>query len=115
MTEAEAKITINTERLRKARERLGWSQRELARQSGINEVQIGRYEKAQADPSATYLAIIAEKLEVSMDYLAGLTDDPRGHLGDGQLTDDEQELVEAFRRGGYGAVMRLLADRFEKS
>lgn len=114
MTEAEVQVSIRTDRLRDTRERLGLSQRELARRSGIGDAQINRYEKGLTDPTGSSLKLIASTLNVSVDYLLELADDPRGQFGDGELDADEQAIVEAFRRDGDAGVAQWLADRLKK-
>src|SRR5262245_34607018 len=100
--------------MREAREALGISQRELARRCGISEAQISKYEKGTIDPSATYLKNIAEVLNVSTDFLLGLTNLPRGQLGDDLISSDEETLVASFRREGWAGVAQLVADQLKK-
>lgn len=105
---------LRIDRMREVRERLGWSQRELARRCGVSDPLINRYESGQSDPSASNLKLIAEALSVSADYLLGLSDDPRGQMGDGQLSDDERAVLDAYRRSGWAGLARLLAEALEK-
>lgn len=115
MTERpELQESLNIARLRALRERRGWSQRELARRCEIGESAIGKYESGLSDPSSSILKRIAGVLGVSADYLLGLTDDPNGHLGDDQLNDEEQAMVDAYRRAGWPGVARVMADMLEK-
>lgn len=100
--------------MREAREALGISQRELARRCGISEAQISKYEKGTIDPSSTFLKNIAEALNVSADYLLGLTNEPRGHLGDDLVTEDEESLLHSFRREGWAGVAQLLVEQLRK-
>ncbi len=53
------------------RDRKGWSQTELAEQSGVSRVMIGKYERGEAIPSIDAAKKIADALEVSLDYLVG--------------------------------------------
>ena len=62
------------ERLRQARERRGLSQAELARRIETGPNQITRYENGQAEPSTIQLKRLARYLEVTSDYLLGLSD-----------------------------------------
>ena len=107
-------ITLRVDRLRKAREELGWSQRELARRAGVNDTLVSRYENGLSEPSATNVRLIAEALRLSIDYLLGLSDEPRGHFGEGQLNADEQAMVDAYRLEGWAGVARLIAVQLEK-
>lgn len=88
--------------------------RELARRCEIGEAQISKYESGVSEPSSSILKRIAGVLGVSADYLLGLTDDPNGHLGDDQLSDEERAMVDAYRRAGWPGVARVMADMLEK-
>jgi transcriptional regulator with XRE-family HTH domain len=107
-------MALRTDRLRALREQHEWSQRELARLCGLGVTMINKYENGESDPSATNLQLIADQLDVSADYLLGRTDDPRGHVGDGQMNDEERAVLEAFRREGWPGILRLGADRLSK-
>ena len=111
---AEVKFALRADRLRALREEHGWSQRELARLCGFGEGQVRKYELEGNDPSSTHLKRMAELLGVSLDFLVGLTDDPRGHVGDGTLTYDEENILGTFRRDGWSGVFKLGAERIAK-
>ncbi len=53
------------------REQKGWSQTDLADQSNVSRVMIGKYERGEAVPSIEAAKKIADALEVSLDYLVG--------------------------------------------
>lgn len=53
------------------RDQFGWSQSDLANESGVSRVMIGKYERAEAIPSIDAAKKIADALEVSLDYLVG--------------------------------------------
>ena len=63
-------------RLKIVREHRGHTQRSLAELLGVGEKQIWRYENEQTSPSGKDVARIADFLEVSSDFLLGLSDDP---------------------------------------
>ena len=63
-------------RLRAARERVGITAAELARQSGINQATISRVERGMQRPSVDTLSALACALDVPLDDLAGC-DGPR--------------------------------------
>jgi len=48
-----------------------WSQNDLANNSGVSRVMIGKYERGEATPSISAAKKIADAFEVSLDYLAG--------------------------------------------
>ena len=62
------------ERLKELREERGLTQRELARELGINSVTYLHYEKEQREPPLALLADFAKFYGVSVDYLLGLKD-----------------------------------------
>ena len=47
------------------------SQGDLAKQTGISQVMVGKYERGDAIPSIEVAKRIADTLEVSLDYLVG--------------------------------------------
>ena len=53
------------------RDKLGWSQTDLADKSSVSRVMIGKYERGEAVPSIDAAKKIADALEVSLDYLVG--------------------------------------------
>lgn len=62
------------ERLQKARKERKVSQDELAKMLGVHAPIIGRYERGEVKPSIEVAAKIADALDVSLDYLTGLSD-----------------------------------------
>ncbi len=104
---------LRTDRLRELRETHGWSQRELARLCNLGEAQVGKYESGHTEPTASSLKIIADKLDASVDYLLGISDEPR-RIDVTKLTDDEYQVLDTFRRTGWSGVIRLGAERLSK-
>jgi len=64
-----------TEKLVLAREKRNISQKELSEMLGIKQQQYARYEKGINVMPITYLDKICIALDVSSDYLIGLTDE----------------------------------------
>ncbi|TSE03149.1 helix-turn-helix domain-containing protein [Aquimarina algiphila] len=62
------------ERLLSTRKKKKISQDELAKKIGAHAPIIGRYERDEVKPSVEIATKIAEALEVSLDYLTGLSD-----------------------------------------
>ena len=62
------------ERLLSTRKKRKMSQDELAKQIGVHAPVIGRYERDEVKPSIETALKIAKALEVSLDYLTGLSD-----------------------------------------
>jgi len=53
------------------RKEKGWSQTELANNSGVSREMIGKYERSEAMPSIEAAKKIADAFEISLDYLVG--------------------------------------------
>lgn len=80
------------ERITKARRYLGMNQKELCEKAEINEATLSRYENGLREPKAATLSKLAEILEVSTDYLLGITD-IRNYK---TLKDDMNKSVESI-------------------
>lgn len=106
-------MPLNIDRLKQARQDKGLTLDEFSRLSGFDKSQIYRYEKGDNDPSSNALAILAGALDVSADYLLGLTDNPKGILGE-DLTSAERTLLSAYRSANARALIELLADRLKE-
>lgn len=65
------------ERLTIARKAAGYTQTTISEQLMIDRTRYGKWESGKASPSFDMLASICVLLDVSADYLIGLTDDPR--------------------------------------
>lgn len=92
-------VTMRIERLIAARVSRGFTQTDLAERVGISLKQMWRYENEVSIPAADVLKRIAQELEVSADYLLGLTDNPTDHYRETELTADERKLVNDMRAG----------------
>lgn len=68
---------IMAQRIRKCRTDRGLTQREAAIYCDITERAFQNYELMNREPKVEILVRIAEFFQVSLDYLVGLTDDPR--------------------------------------
>jgi len=107
-------IALFPKRLRIVREALNVSQHELARLCGLSINQISRYELGLREPTSTSLIKIARALNVSMDYLVGLTDEPNGLLAAQELTIYERGVLEAFRNEGWSGIAKLGVEHLTK-
>ena len=68
------------ERLKMTRESKGMTQSQLCDASGVSQAQLSLYESGQRSPTADTLMKLAKSLNVSVDYLLGLVDDPEARL-----------------------------------
>lgn len=84
------------------RKQKGWSQTDLANKIDVSRVIIGRYERNEAAPSIDVAKRMADAFEVSLDYLAGSTEQEvdKATLSRLQeinrLSDENKKLVYTF-------------------
>lgn len=99
-------------RLRAVRESLHLTQSELAERLGVDTLQIWRYENEKTTPKADMIARVATELNVSSDYLLGLTDEPVSLKNSRlKLSPTEARVIEALRAGQrYEAVRWIVQD-----
>ena|SRR5713226_3450443 len=102
-------MPLRGDRLRALREHLKYSQAGLAERLGLGVRQIHRYENNLSDPPASIVARIARELEVTTDYLLGLSDTPKPTLSEDDLSADEARLLAAYRLGEIREALQLLA------
>lgn len=60
-------------RIKKAREKTGFSQRDVAKETKISQSTIAKYETGTLQPDLEKLGILAEFYNVSTDWLIGLS------------------------------------------
>lgn len=80
-------------RIRDLREDSDKTQSELAEYLGTTTQYYGLYEKGANEISFERAIMLAKYYNVSLDYIAGLTNSKRG-LSHGELTEKQQELLE---------------------
>ena len=101
---------IFTERLNLVMNARGWRQIDLCKASGLTSSQVAYIVKGKTkDPTITTAARIAKALNVSLDYLAGLKDDPVIERHSAPVMEIETvRLVEDFEslpEEGRGAIL----------
>ena len=67
-------MTLFSERLKKARKENGFLQRELAEMLGVRQGSYTHWKTGTREPNFKKLVLLAKYLEVSTDYLLGVTD-----------------------------------------
>ncbi|AZS15320.1 helix-turn-helix domain-containing protein [Paenibacillus lutimineralis] len=83
-------------RLKKEREKRGWSQMYVAERLGITNTVLSNYERDYRDPDTGMLSKLADLYDVDADYLLGRTDKPRSSGGTIDFDEKEQAEFEAF-------------------
>lgn len=79
----------------------------IAKIIGVSENQYGRYERGECDIPLEKALILADYYNVSLDYIAGRTNDKRG-LTRSELSDDETMIIKKYRslsENGKGNIM----------
>ena len=99
---------MRSDRLREQRNKMGYTLEELADRLRIHSRQLSRYEHAESDPTAEVVARMAKELQVTADYLLGVTNTPTPILLETDLSPDEAKLVTAFRRGQIKEALKIL-------
>ena len=69
------------------RKEKGWSQADLASQTDISQVMVGKYERGDAVPSIEVAKKIADAFGVSLDYL----------VGEGQNVSFDKKILERIK------------------
>ena len=92
-------MKIISERIRSLRESVRLSQMKLSKEFGISQSALARYETNDAMPPLELLLKYADYFDVSMDYVFGRTDDPRGatyqnHVNVGMNNPEMARFVE---------------------
>ena len=103
--------SIFTERIKDYMDKIGVSQAELSRRTGIATTQINRYMAGTA-PAPENIVKIANALGTTIDYLFGRIETPEIPKF---LSAEEKELFDAYRRGDSERVVALLAPRIAQA
>lgn len=72
------------QRLRKAREACGWTQSDLGRESGLTTASIASYERGRSRPRYEAMKVLADTLNVSVDWLGSGDGSMTGAAGDAE-------------------------------
>ena len=73
-------MDIMAKRLRALREKMRMSQAKLAKEIGVTQASVNRYETARTTPPVKILLFYADRFDVSLDYIFGRTEKPQGKL-----------------------------------
>lgn len=91
-------LTIFAQRMKQAREKKNLKQNELAKAIGVTPTTISSYEKSDEEgngkkPTLENAQAIAEKLEVSLDWLCGMSDSSTGTYANFSASDYLKSIV----------------------
>lgn len=82
-----------SDRLRTARKKAGFTQRQVADYIGVTESAYCGYETGKRQPDPAKISAIASLLHVTGDYILGLVDDPSAYYGV-SVSDTDPQLDE---------------------
>lgn len=102
---------MRTDRLKAYRIKRDYTQEQLALELGTDKKQINRWENGESAPSSGRLADLSRVLNVSADYLLGLTENPLPNIQLNNLTEEEIEVLNAMRSGNDKEAMKIIANR----
>lgn len=88
---------MNYRRVRDLREDADMTQKQAAEKLFLHLTQYRRYECGESEIPLHIAINIAKLYNVSLDYIAGLSDDKKG-LTRSTLSDDETALINCFRQ-----------------
>lgn len=91
------KRVFRGERLRISREAKGFTQDDLADRASLGQSQLNRYENGKSEPTLDVVIRLAEVLDVSVEWLLGVVDDPLARLRTSDLSAAERRLINAYR------------------
>ncbi|MDR1094309.1 MAG: helix-turn-helix domain-containing protein [Clostridiales bacterium] len=85
-------------RLKELREEKNFSQKKLAEEINYTQSIVSLWELDKRDPTATAIAAVACYLNVTADYLLGLTDEAGNfrNFSDFDLRNDERQLLKLY-------------------
>lgn len=103
---------MNGNRLRTIRNLRGLTQQELAERAGVNQQAIARYEKNITEATDGALTSIARALNITSDYLLGLSDLPTPVSNVfNDISDRELSIIGHLRAGRTLEAIRTIVDR----
>jgi transcriptional regulator with XRE-family HTH domain len=98
------------DRLRQAREQTGLTQLELAKQLGMSQNQIYRYEVGLAEPLPDQIKRLAVSLHVTTDWLLDAIEDTNVAEPERPLTDKERRFLQALRDGNFRRLLNMIQE-----
>lgn len=96
------------QRMKTAREMRRHSQASLAEIVDVSPQQIHRLETGRHVPSSETVKAVAQALDVSADYLLGLSDEMDGHKSPSDLRPHEREILDALRHGDKMEAIKVI-------
>lgn len=89
-------VSIISQRIKEVRENTGMNKKEFAEYLGVKYTTYNGYETGNREPASDFLILFSKKLDVSIDYVMGLTDEKK-ILHSYQLKSAEFEHIKKYR------------------
>lgn len=102
---------MRKDRLKELMEKRDHNPASLAELIGRSERSIWRILSEGGNTSDETVVLLAQALEVSSDYLLGLSNDPNPTIRIDNMSEEEIKVLTAMRRGDDKAAIRILASR----
>lgn len=100
---------MRIDRLQQAMKKSGHNAASLAEMIGRTDRTIRRIISEDGNTSDETVVAIAQALEVSADYLLGLSDDPTPQMRVDNLTDKERAVLQAMRRDEPMEAIKIIS------
>jgi transcriptional regulator with XRE-family HTH domain len=113
MSESSSRSDAFPDRLRAAREYRGLTQNDLAKLTGLNPAAVSHFETGGRKPSFDNLRLLADKLDVTTDYLLGRVEHIKELAGADELHRHYNALQDADRKFA-DELITLLASKARK-
>lgn len=102
---------MRKDRLKAMIEKRGHNPQSLSEMTGISERTIWRIMAEGKGTTDETILALAQALEVSSDYLLGISDDPTPYMKIDNLTEIEKRVLAALRRGDDKGAIVIIASR----
>jgi plasmid maintenance system antidote protein VapI len=101
---------MRVDRLQQLMKKQGHNSASLAEAIGRSDRTIRYILSRDGNTSDDTVIALAQALNVSADFLLGLSDDPMPHLRIDNMTEDERRVVAAMRQGDKLEAIRVLVN-----
>lgn len=100
---------MRKDRLELIMNKRGHNPKSLSEMIGVSERNLWRLLSGTGSTTDHTVVQIAQALDVSADYLLGLSDDPNNHLKIDNMSDEEKSVLIALRRGEKLRAIEIIA------
>jgi transcriptional regulator with XRE-family HTH domain len=104
-------MKMRKDRLKESRQKSHLTQDELAEKLHTVKTQISRWERGESMPHAKILIQLSQILNVSVDYLLGISDEPTIRVRVDNLSMEEMAVISAMRSGNDQEALKIIVNR----